>query len=214
MVYSLTDDAGPFYVIDLPPEPYVSGVDNEAGDRVELASGDVKAGLRRPDGTYAIALAPRDVDSSLDTFTLPWGTESPFTVEGVYWIDAVVHGQHAEPVPVVVEAFTGWNTLAMARTVWRDLPTDPRVAYELLAVAKRDVLAFAPALPEGAPIPENYRTAQWMHARDIATSGIATPSGDIGAPGFATTPYPMDWMIRQVLRPKRAIPKVPKVTET
>ena len=213
MVFALTDDAGPFFVEDIPEEPFVSAVTDGNGDPVAIAPGDVKAGLRRPDGSYALPLIARDVDADEDTFTLPWGTETPFTTPGVHWIDALVHNQRAEPVPVVVETLDGWTTLAMARTSWRDLPTDPRVAYELLQVAKRDVIAYAPALAAGAPIPDSYRTAQVMHARDIWNSGVTDPSGDIGSETFATTPYPMDWMVRQVLRPKRAIPKVARFPE-
>lgn len=212
MTLTLDTDAGPFWRGDAPEDAYESGVLSD-GAPVDLQSSDqLTAGLRAPDGTYAIATGARPIDADTDTFTLPWGASSPFTMSGVHWIDVQLNGVRVDPLPVVVEdSADGWATLAEARDEWRDLPSNPRVAYTLLQIARHDVIEYAPTLAPDARVPANYVKAQIMHARDIWNSGHADPSsGDLGEGSFALTPYPLDWMIRQLLRPARAIPRVPR----
>jgi len=74
----------------------------------------------------------------------------------------------------------------------------------LLAAARAQCEAFAPRLPEGAPVPETYRLAQAMQARALFRSTI-TGDGDqtVGADGHRVTVFPLDWTIKALLRPKR-----------
>lgn len=96
-----------------------------------------------------------------------------------------------------------WHTTESARDEWVDAPLDDAQLTELLEVAKDAVLAYAPTLtdPE-TDIPVRYRVGQLMQARNVWNSGHATPSGDFDTGTFGLTTYPLDWSVRQVLRPR------------
>ncbi|MDU0367672.1 hypothetical protein RWH45_10625 [Microbacterium sp. KSW4-17] len=101
-----------------------------------------------------------------------------------------------------------WHTPHSARAFWKDAAglSDETVAV-YLTVAAQACLAFAP-LPDLDPeeIPENYRLAQVMHARNIHNAvqngGGAQQDQDTGFVIMA--PAPLDWHIRQLLRPVTA----------
>lgn len=107
-----------------------------------------------------------------------------------------------------------WHTTTTARDRWVDAPLDDDDLEELLDVAKQAVLAYAPALDdavsiedgyvvlETADIPVNYRRAQLLHAKNIWNSEYATPSGDLDGGSFGLTTFPLDWQIKQLLRPR------------
>lgn len=211
MPYTLEETAGPFWRLDVPAEPYESTITDDAtGAAVPLVAGVVvEAGLQAPDGSYAIPVGPVETDAATDEFTLPWGASSPFTVRGIHYLDVRVAGQQVDLMPVVVQQVNGWHTLSSARAEWRDLPSDPAVAFTLLEIAAEQILEFAPALPVDAQPTIAYRKAQLMQARNIWNASAVDPStGDLGEGGFALTPFPLDWMVKQVVRPKRAIPRV------
>ena len=131
-------------------------------------------------------------------------------------------------------ASDGFHTLASARYAWEDGDTVPdTVLRDLLEIAAEQCIAFAPvkgyALPydpssgidggdaSGAQldepgtgtVPTRYRVAQLMQARNIWNSSMAAPdTGDFGGNGFALTPKPLDWIIKQILRPKRGKPVI------
>lgn len=110
-----------------------------------------------------------------------------------------------------------WHTAESARDQWADAPgtpaDDPDVLEELLDVAREQVEAYAPNLPpaaEGGPvsIPITYRYAQLMQARNIWNAALVSPGGEMGEGDFAITPHPLDWTVKQMIRPKRATPVV------
>ena len=123
-----------------------------------------------------------------------------------------------------------WHTVESARSQWADAPTDeddeaPDASLEeLLSVAKLAVRAYAPALPdeggliidedgyivpaEGSEIPDNYRVAQLMQARNIWNAAKASPSGGFDNGEYGLQSFPLDWQIRQLLRPKRGLPAI------
>jgi len=76
-----------------------------------------------------------------------------------------------------------------------------------LTVAASACLAFAP-LPDLDPeeVPENYRLAQVMHARNVYNAVLGNSGAqvdpDTGYTVMASTP--LDWHIRQLLRPVSA----------
>lgn len=100
-----------------------------------------------------------------------------------------------------------WHTLESARGQWADAPLDDDSLGELLEVAQVAVLAYAPALTPADPedIPVSYRSAQLMQARNVWNSGQASPSGGDGFDNIGyglTTTHPLDWQIKQLLRPR------------
>lgn len=108
-----------------------------------------------------------------------------------------------------------WHTLQTARDQWVDAPLDDEQLQELLDVAQNAVLAYAPALPDAtltvidgyltesaSTIPVSYRHAQLMQARNVWNSSEASPSGDFDGAGYGITTMPLDWQVKQLLRPR------------
>lgn len=84
-----------------------------------------------------------------------------------------------------------------------DLAEDVLAAY--LDVAKEACIAYAPPLAEGADVPASWRMAQAMQARNLFQSGAAAPA-DPGEGGtYGITARPLDWQVRQLLRPRRGL---------
>ncbi len=79
-------------------------------------------------------------------------------------------------------------------------PTDAGLVA-LLAAARADCEAFAPPLGDGEEMPATWPMAQALRARDLARAGLGT-SDQAGLPGEEVAVYPLDWQIKQLLRPK------------
>jgi hypothetical protein len=102
-----------------------------------------------------------------------------------------------------------WHTAATARERWPDAARDDNMLNEYLEVAKIQVLAYAPALAEGAEIPVHYRMAQLMQARAIWAATVKNSEGQLDAGGYAIpAPHPLDWSVTQMLRPRTGVPFV------
>jgi hypothetical protein len=122
-----------------------------------------------------------------------------------------------------------WHTVESARDQWADAPYDEDggddTLTELLVVAQGAVLAFAPVLTEseddlilidgilvpndGEVIPTNYRVAQLMQARNVWNSSKASPgTGEFDNGSYGLSSFPLDWQIRQLLRPKQGRPVI------
>ena len=73
-------------------------------------------------------------------------------------------------------------------------------------VARIQCTRFAPALAEGSAVPDNYVAAQVMQARALARAGIVGSGDQAGGYGDVVTVFPMDWNVKNLLRPKRGKP--------
>ncbi|MEX1079808.1 MAG: hypothetical protein WED09_11945 [Homoserinimonas sp.] len=109
---------------------------------------------------------------------------------------------------------TTWHDIETARDEWVDAPLDDDALTTLLAVAKQQVLAYAPTLPAVDPpvepeeIPDNYRYGQLEQAKNLWNAGRVDAGGGVGDDTFVVRPHPLDWIIKQILRPRRAVPRV------
>lgn len=97
------------------------------------------------------------------------------------------------------------------RAIWPgvdDLEDDALAV--VLAAARAQCEAFAPALGEGVPVPQRYRLAQAMQARALARAGVASTDGSTlgGYEGEPVTVFPMDWQVKALLRPYKGKPEV------
>jgi hypothetical protein len=106
-----------------------------------------------------------------------------------------------------------WHDVESARDQWIDADLDDDVLEELLEVAKQQVIAYAPALPEPAEgeeldVPVNYRYGQLEQAKNLWNAARVDASGGDGDGTFVMRPHPLDWIIKQILRPRRAVPRV------
>lgn len=115
-----------------------------------------------------------------------------------------------DPFPIVVEAVSGWHTMSSARALWIGAPVDDVDLYELLTVARDQVLDFAPARfsEPGAEVPVRFKRAQLMQARNIWNASKKDEQDQMGGEGFTVTVWPMDWSVKNLIRPKRGLPEV------
>ena len=94
-----------------------------------------------------------------------------------------------------------------ARDLWRDAPPDEGVLDLYLIAAEVTVLAYAPHDADGYPLPEDatLKLAIVMQARNLWNSAKASPAGDFDGSGFGLSTMPLDWQIKQLLRPQRGV---------
>lgn len=109
-----------------------------------------------------------------------------------------------------------WHTLESARDQWVDAPLDDATLSELLEVARDAVLAYAPTLDDSLlvdedgyvtpvvpdEVPTSYRHAQLMQARNVWNASYASPTGDLDGGSYSLTTFPLDWQVKQLLRPR------------
>lgn len=105
---------------------------------------------------------------------------------------------------------------------WIEGPADPRlcvlwpdyVNYDdtddglsfVLYCARVQCEDFAPALAEGATVPENYVAAQVLQTRALVRLGIVGDNGGANSVGDVVQLFPMDWSVKNLLRPKKGKP--------
>ncbi len=109
---------------------------------------------------------------------------------------------------------TTWHTpetVSELAGLWPDVDTiDEAVLDVLLDAAKEQVIAYAPALPEDAEtIPPRYALGQIRQAQNLWNAARVDASGGVGdGDTFVIRPTPLDWHVKQILRPRRGVPHV------
>lgn len=107
-----------------------------------------------------------------------------------------------------------WYSLEEAREAWAGAPMDDYVLLGLLDASKEAVLAYAPerySPSDEDPDPditEGIRQAHLLQARNIWNAVRVDPAGQYGTETFQVAAFPLDWQVKQLIRPKRAIPVV------
>lgn len=203
-----------YFVGDIPAEDMVVEPARN-GEPVDLTPfNDVEVTLINPTGTVVTTSGFLATIVS-DTIVIEWPGETVLEDPGMYRLNIVLGHtttgvrERITPVNVVVESDDGWVSLEGARAEWSDAPLEDDLLYVLLQVARGEVLEYAPVLAEGAAIPMNYRQGQLMQAQNRWNAKKVDPaSGGIGGEGFIVRPFPLDWMVKQTLRPKNPVPVV------
>jgi hypothetical protein len=206
-----------YYVGDTPHEPLIV-LPELNGVPQELHGNDTADVLcLAPDGTEITTLTAEVQGNHIDVI---FPETSIFDTAGIYTIIVTIDHIHAhesegieqvDPVRIVADDSTEqWATLAITRASWVDArAVDDDVLYEILQIAKHQVIEYAPALAEDADVPQSYRLGQILQARNTYNSSIVdASSGDIGADTFVIRPFPLDWQVKQLLRPRRGNPVV------
>lgn len=88
---------------------------------------------------------------------------------------------------------------------WEDgaVLTDEHLT-SLLKVAQEQAEAYAPALAEGAEVPESYRVGVIFQARDVRRAQLATDGGEtIGVGDYAIRARPLAAAVKAMFRPPR-----------
>lgn len=111
-----------------------------------------------------------------------------------------------------------WHDPESAQANWEDAPYDADELQELLDVARGQVVAYSPhkkadpiVAAGSVDVPVEYRLAQLRQARNIWAAQNVDSSGGIGDGGdFELRPvtHPLDWHVKQIIRPKGATPRV------
>jgi hypothetical protein len=204
--YADSDDVNAgFYLDDVPGSDYVV----QPPDNVSLDEfTDATAELIRPDRTLVDLVAAIDDDQ----VKVEWSATTPFDQAGIYRLRVTLEGDGGalQRIPdtrfVVQDPDDDWHTLDSIRDEWPDAEAIPDVSlWGLLASAKVQVIAFAPRLDDDDPVPANYLEAQRIQARNVWNAASVAPDGSVGSDDFIVRPFPLDWHVRQILRPKRAV---------
>lgn len=194
------------WVGDIPPSPMRWDFVDENGDPVAIGEFDAwNVDLIAPNGTIVGSMSGEPHGNHLE---LTFGAPSLATVPGIYQLvfrftDGAI--LTAEPYEFVVQEEDGWLDLQMARAQWADAPYDDILLHQILDSAKIQCIAYAPAIPAGEHPPINYVQAQLMQARALYQSVIANQNDNVSIEGFSVRVFPLDFTIRALLRPKRAI---------
>ena len=98
---------------------------------------------------------------------------------------------------------------ATVDALWRDGRDGNWDAVSLYVdAAEAAVLAYAPRNLDGTPAVGSaaLQVAIVMQARNLYNSAKASPStGEFDGSGFGLTTMPLDWQIKQLLRPQRGM---------
>lgn len=199
-----------YYTGDIPAEDIVldPARNEEPIVLTPFTAADCEVELRTFEGDLVIAEFGLTFDT--DQVVLEWPSTTVLDEPGLYTLAVTLVGtdvrERLAPVPIVVQEEDGWHTLDSANDEWSDSRSvDDARLFQLLELARQQVVAYAPALAEGARPPINYREGQRMQARNILNSARAE-AGEDGE--FVLRPFPLDWMVKQILRPKSGVPVV------
>lgn len=104
-----------------------------------------------------------------------------------------------------------WYTAEEAEADWSDASQmTAEQLSNLLDAAKDAVVAYAPVVETPlTTIPAGYREAQLLQARNVWNSQKASPAtGDFDNGQYGLGAYPLDWQVKQLIRPKRGMPVI------
>ncbi|WP_157001436.1 hypothetical protein [Agromyces laixinhei] len=198
MAYYIGDIPSAAIVLDPPETMTLPDFDTSAASIISPAGTSTPV-PSAPDAGLGVIIIDTPTDASL------------FPVEGIYRLRVVLHSPagYVERIPdvplVVQDPDSPWCTLDSIRDEWPDAETiDDGPLWRLLSLAREQVLAYAPTLAEGDPVPERYREAQRVQARNVWNASRVAPDGGIGSDDFVIRPFPLDWHVKQIIRPKRA----------
>lgn len=201
-------ELGSLWVGDVPQSPTRADFTDEVGNVVQISGFDSwEAYMLSPEGEVLGSLSGEDHGNHLE-FT--WEETTLLEIPGIYKIivtffDPLGVEIQCEPFQFVVQEIDGWLTLEQTRSQWSDAPLDDVFLRQILDTAKAQCVAYAPTLALGAQVPATYVQAQLLQARAIFQSVIANQQDSVGVEGFQVRVFPLDFTIRAMLRPKRAI---------
>lgn len=201
-------ELGSLWIGDVPTSPTRADFVDEVGNPVAINEySSWEAYMLSPTGEVLGTLNGDEHGQHLEFI---WPETTILETAGIHTIvvtffDLLGVEVQCEPFKFVVQEIDGWLTLETARAQWADAPLDDVFLFQILDTAREQCLAYAPALPLGAPIPQRYIQAELMQARAIYQSVIANQQDNVGVDGFQVRVFPLDFTIRALLRPKRAI---------
>jgi hypothetical protein len=191
---------GPYYVGDNPATPITFDLYSEE-DFSAYTSATVS--IVNPLGATVATVGAVPVEEETITFAIPAGS---LLTPGIYAFDVLLLGEGMVTLPsvaFVVQEANGWHSLESARREWRDAPEDDAQLFAILDAAREQCLEFAPET--AGLVPLRFRQAQLLQARSLWQSGSVSQDGALGGGEMSVTVFPMDWTVKALLRPKRAV---------
>lgn len=109
-----------------------------------------------------------------------------------------------------------WYTIEEAREDWIDAPEESAEGDVLLQsyldAAQEAILAYAPARYSDTESPadptEGMRRAHLLQAQNVWNAASANPAGTLDNGAYGLTTHPLDWQVRQLIRPKQGKPVI------
>ena len=99
-------------------------------------------------------------------------------------------------------------TLTTLRAAWRDAPADDTTLNLYLVTATDQCTAYAP-VNAATDHPERFNLAVLVQVRNLWNGNKVQPeAGGYGDEGFTFRVFPMDWQVKNILRPKTAVPVI------
>lgn len=200
-----------FYTVGDTPAAPLLVLPARDGDPVDLTLyDDAAASLSFPDGTAvpadAVLAGEDDPDGPHVAITLPTLDQAGLVAVRVILSRTVPAGRASESFelePVPVQPVDAWHTIQSAKAQWDGAKhLDDVRLYVLLRTAADECATYAPKATAVRPVAA--REAQLLHARNRnAAARIDPASGDAGVDGYSVGPFPLDWTVKQLLRPKR-----------
>ena len=98
----------------------------------------------------------------------------------------------------------GWLDIDDVRDRWPDaVQMDDDELGDYLAAAYAACVAYLPPSADVEADNASWRLAQLMQARATWRALRAGTGDNIGSDGLTVTVFPLDWQVRQLLRPRR-----------
>jgi len=110
-------------------------------------------------------------------------------------------------------ALIGWVETTTDLEDWADAPVDADALARYLGAAHEQCMDFlpheidpvagdlGPTIP--IPVPDTYVLAQVFQARALYRSALSGAGDAVGVDGLSVTVFPMDWTVKNLLRPRR-----------
>ena len=202
-----------FYTGDVPSSVLIVSPSLN-GEPIALVAADTVAVLLTDPAGDGITTLTAAISEQTIEVSFPEATVFPDA--GIYRLRVIIDHDgvgitQADPIRLVVDDSAGqWATLVLARDQWIDARNlnDP-ILYDLLTMSRDQVIHYAPALADGVAVPLHYRLAQIVQAKNVYNGSLVDAgSGDIGSDTFTIRPFPLDWQVKQMLRPRRGTPVV------
>lgn len=204
---------GPFWLDDVFPKRLVIHELTVDDALAEVDERPATVVLRAPDRTTRGTFTGGTVDG--DELTVPdTGAAVTLDVAGLWSLIVTVDDdgrpRRLPAVAVVVQDDDGWQSLDSAREDWAGAPISDGEVLELLTIAKAQVLSFAPDRYSAADagIPVSFRRAQLMQARNLWNAITKDSSGELGGEGYSAPVFPLDWQVKNLIRPNGGKPRV------
>lgn len=174
----------------------------------EGVPGTVSVQILTPDRN-GMAVGEAATDGTQPEVTVPLLEPLTLEDEGIYTVTAKLTAGSLEVVPLPADYFvvedpaSAWHSTASIRAGWADAPEDDVILFSFLTVARREIEEFAPA----GVNPVILRAAQRSQVRTHwNASRVDTGGRALDGDGFELTPFPLDWEVKQMLRPRSPRP--------